>query len=84
MRCTNINGSLFVVKHNPYKDVGYLSKIPDEYKEADIMAYKDEKTNQDFVMLLIATKRPIRFNMDKKIFEKMESTANDRWEWRKY
>ena len=79
-----LNGALYATSSRLCKDVEYVAQVPEEYKDAAMMAYKNEETNQDFLMFLKATKSPIRYNLEKSIFEKMVSTGDDRWEWREY
>jgi len=67
----------------------FVAKLPKEYqdtglKKPNMMAYRDDKTGKEYIMLVKSDALPIRFNIEKNRFEKMESTADDRWEWKKY
>lgn len=79
----------FPTRITQYFEMEFVAELPREYRgdgllKPAMLAYKDDRTGKDYLMFIKATEMPIRFNIEKNRFEKMESTADDRWEWRKY
>lgn len=65
----------------------FVAELPKEYqggKTPSMLAHRDDKTGKEYIMFIKADAMPIRWNIEKNRFEKMESTDDDRWEWRKY
>ena len=67
----------------------FVANLPEEYQgtgllKPSMMAYRDDKTGKEYIMFIKSDAMPIRWNIEKNRFEKMVSTDDDRWEWRKY
>lgn len=67
----------------------FVAELPKEYqgtglKAPSMLAHRDDKTGKEYIMFIKCDAMPIRWNIEKNRFEKMESTDDGRWEWRKY
>ena len=77
------------VFRRPY-GMTYVAEIPKEYtdestglKSLGMMAYRDYKTGDEYIIFVRADLMPLRYNIKKEQFESI-TFENDYCEWRKY
>ena len=66
--------------------IEFVAELPEELqgdKRLGMVAHKDD-AGKDYIIFVRVDGYPMRFNIEKNIFEKMESTDDGRWEWREY